>query len=103
MNAVEMLNSMIRSRVEFPSAFLDFPASLNVRILPDDERVFLESIVDLGPDKIPVMRTLRNTRMVAVGGYRRIKERAAPFAMPMMARPRRPRPHRREALRSRPC
>ena len=47
---------------------MEFWASLNVRVLPDDELVFIESIVDLGWDAVPVFRTLRNTRIVAVGG-----------------------------------
>ena len=74
-----VLTAMIRSRVEFPSTFMELWASLNVHVLPDDELVFIESIIDLGRDRVPVMRTLRNTRIVAFGGYGCIKERAAQF------------------------
>ena len=60
----------------FPSTVVSFWSSLNVPVLPDDERVFLESIVDIGCENIPETRTLRNTHIVAVGGYGYIGQRA---------------------------
>ena len=61
----------------FHSTVVSFWSSLNVPGLPDDERVFLESIVDIGCDKLPETMTLRNTLIVAVGEYTCIKQRAA--------------------------
>ena len=46
---------------------------------PVAERVFLENIVDIGWGQVPEMRTMRNTRIAAIGGCGPIEQRAAAF------------------------
>ena len=43
---------------------------VNVRALPEEQRVFPEAMVDIGWGQVPETRTPHNTRIVVVGGCR---------------------------------
>ena len=64
-----VLTAMVRSRVQFPDAFLEAWAGLGVVAQPDGTPCFIEDLVDIGRVHRPATATLRNTRLVATGGW----------------------------------
>jgi hypothetical protein len=63
-----VLTAMVRSRIEFPTAFMADLSAIGICVLQDDTPCFIEELVALSHERRPASVTLRNARIVTTGG-----------------------------------